>query len=92
MDKYFAEDLPAFIAKFEKSIPKGPGPFLMGSSPSLADISWFNYLAAPKCFYDNAAGAMAAYQGCPRVKAAIDAVAAMPGVQAWLAKRPDTPF
>eukprot|EP00972_Heterocapsa_arctica_P064820 9565761-Heterocapsa_arctica.AAC.1 len=90
LDKYFAEELPALIARVEASLPAGPGPFLVGDKVSLADISWFLYLAAPKGFYDNAEGAKAAFQACPRIKAAVAAVEAMPEIQEWIAKRPDT--
>jgi len=90
LEKYFAEELPALIARVEASLPAGPGPFLVGDKVSLADISWFLYLAAPKGFYDNAEGAKAAFQACPRIKAAVAAVEAMPEIQEWIAKRPDT--
>ena len=90
MEKYFAEELPEFVAKAEASVPEGPGPFLVGGKLSLADLHWFQFLAAPKGFFDNAEGAKAAFQACPKIKAAVEAVAANPEIQAWIEKRPDT--
>jgi len=92
MEKYFAEELPEFVAKAEDSVPEGPGPFLVGGKVSLADIHWFQFLAAPKGFFDNAEAAKAAFQASPKIKAAVEAVAALPEMQAWLEKRPDTMF
>jgi len=92
MEKYFADDLPELVAKAEASLPAGSGPFLVGAKVSLADLSWFMWLASPKGFYDNTEGAKAAFQACPRIKAAMEAVEAMPEIQGWIAKRPDTMF
>lgn len=89
MDKWFSEDLPNHVAAAEKSLPSGPGPFLVGTKMSLADLQWFQFLAAPKGFFDNAEGAKAAYEPCPRIKAAVEAVAGTAEIQAWIAKRPD---
>lgn len=92
MDKWFAEDLPGHIKAAEKSVPAGSGPWLVGSKVSLADIHWFVFLAAPKGYFDNAEGAKAAFQECPCIKAAVEAVAAIPELQEWMAKRKDTPM
>jgi len=92
MEKWFKEDLPGLVMLAEKSLPAGPGPWLVGSKISLADICFFMLLAAPRGFYDNAEGAAAAFQDCPRIKAAMDATTANAEVQAWIAARPDTPM
>lgn len=90
MKEWFDETLPTNVALAEKSLPAGSGPFLIGSKVSLADIVWYSFLAAPKGFFDNAEGAKAAFQGCPRVKAAMEAVDAIPELQEWFKVRPDS--
>merc|ERR1719215_968274 len=90
-EKFFAEDLPASLKLMEKMLPAGsPGPFLIGSKISYADIAVFRFLAAPKGFFDEADKAKTAYSGVARIKAAMDAVEANAEIQAWIAKRPDT--
>jgi len=59
---------------------------------SWADLTWYNFIAAPKGFFDNAEGAKAAYEACPRIKAAMEAVAEIPELQEWIQKRPDSMF
>jgi len=92
MEKWFAEDLPGHVKAAEKSVPAGSGPWLVGSKVSVADVIWFTFLAAPGGFFDNTEGAKAAFQDCPRIKAAVEGVAANPEVQEWIAKRKETPF
>ena len=92
MKKWFEEDLPANVALAEKSVPPGPGPFLVGSKVSLADLVWYSFLAAPKGFFDNAEGAKASMDKCPRIKASTEAVAQIPELQEWLKTRPETPM
>mmetsp|Transcript_111135 Transcript_111135/g.354068 ORF Transcript_111135/g.354068 Transcript_111135/m.354068 type:complete len:227 (+) Transcript_111135:50-730(+) len=90
--KYFAEDLAASLALAEKSIPAGPGPFLVGSKVSYADLVFYMFLASPGGFHDNAEGAKAAFQGCPKIKAAMEAVDKIPELQGWIATRKVTMF
>merc|ERR1712150_159956 len=94
MKKWFDEDLPAHVAKAEKSIvianPSPAGEWLIGKSVSYADIAWFQFLAAPNGFFDNAEGAKAAFQKCPRIKAALEATAKIPELVDYLAKRKET--
>jgi glutathione S-transferase len=92
MKKWFDETLPEHVAAAEKSLPPSAGPFLVGSKVSLADIVWYSFLAAPKGFFDNADGAKAAFAGCPRIKAAMAAVDAIPELQEWIRVRPDSMF
>ncbi|KAK3263576.1 hypothetical protein CYMTET_27624 [Cymbomonas tetramitiformis] len=90
--KFFSEGLVNFVKLAEKSLPAGPGPWLVGNKVSYADISWFLFLASPKGYFDNEEGAKAAYADCPRVKAAIEATAAIPELVQYIAARKDTPF
>eukprot|EP00416_Gambierdiscus_australes_P015438 CAMPEP_0171069778 /NCGR_PEP_ID=MMETSP0766_2-20121228/9355_1 /TAXON_ID=439317 /ORGANISM="Gambierdiscus australes, Strain CAWD 149" /LENGTH=226 /DNA_ID=CAMNT_0011526193 /DNA_START=99 /DNA_END=779 /DNA_ORIENTATION=+ len=92
MKKWFDEDLPEKVTAVEKSVPAGPGPFLIGAKVSLADFAWYMFLASPKGFFDNTEGAKAAFQNCPRIKAAMEAVDAIPELQEWLKARKDTMF
>lgn len=89
-EKFFAEDLPANLAQLEKSLPAGSGPWLIGSKISYADIVVFNFLTSSKGFFDDADKAKAAYSGCARISAAMEATAANAEIQAWIAKRPDS--
>lgn len=91
--KFFDEGLPEHCAKLEKSLPTAGGPFLFGNKISLADLTVFQFLFAPKGFFDEgtkADAAKAAIKSCPRLSAACEAVAANSEVQAWVAKRADT--
>jgi glutathione S-transferase len=89
LKKWFAEGLPEWLGKVEKSLGAG-GPFLVGKKLSYADVSYFQFLLAPKGFFDDAEGAAAAMKKCPRIAAACQAAADSPGIQAWIAKRPDS--
>lgn len=92
IEKYFAEGLPEACKSAEKSLPTGAGPWLVGSKISYADIVYYQFLAAPGGFFDNVEGAKAAFQSCPRIKAAMEAVDANPELKAYIAARKDTPF
>merc|ERR1712113_239724 len=94
---WFDETLPAKVKLLEDMVPAGCGPFLVGSPSgskiSLADITVFNFLAVSEgCFFDNLAGAQASFQDCPRIKAAMQATAAVPEVKEWIEKRPKNMF
>jgi glutathione S-transferase len=90
MTKWFAEDLPNWLKLIEKSIPAGPGPYLVGSSVSLADVAYYRLLLAKKGAFDDAEGAKAAFQGCPKIKAAVEALDQNVDLQAYIAARKDT--
>jgi glutathione S-transferase len=92
IEKFFATDLPEWMGKIEKSVPAGSGPFLVGDKISYADLSYYMFLASPKGFFDNADGAKASFQACPRIKAAMEAVAENAELKAWIAERPDSMF
>jgi len=90
--KYFKEDLPAFLALVEKSLPAGAGPWLVGSKISLADVLWYQFLLAPKGFFDDADSAKASFQACPKLKTAMEAVDANAELKDHFAKRKETMF
>ncbi|CAK8994699.1 unnamed protein product, partial [Durusdinium trenchii] len=46
----------------------------------------------PGCFFDNAEGAKAAFQNCPKLKAALEATDALPQLKEYISKRKETPF
>ena len=89
-EKWFSEDLPNWLKLIEKSVPAGPGPFLVGSKVSYADIVYYRLLLSPQGAYDNAEGAKAAFQSTPRIKAAVEVVHSNPEIQAYIAARKDT--
>lgn len=97
MKKWFAEDLPNHVRNAEKSLnaanPCDPASqWLVGTKISYADICWYQFLAAPGGFFDNTEGAKAAFQDCPRIKAALDAAGENAEIKEWIAKRKETPF
>ena len=92
MDKWFAEDLPNWCSLTEKSLPAGSGPFLVAGKISLADILFYTLLLAPKGFFDNTEGAKAAFQSTPKMKAAMEAVDALPQLKEYFATRKETMF
>jgi len=90
-EKFYAQTLPAQFALLEKSLPKAAdGPWLIGSKISYADVCLFALLTTNKGYFDDADQAIAAYSACPRIAAAVEAVAANEDIKAHLAKRPDT--
>mmetsp|Transcript_36526 Transcript_36526/g.66949 ORF Transcript_36526/g.66949 Transcript_36526/m.66949 type:complete len:221 (-) Transcript_36526:80-742(-) len=91
--KWFAQDMPAFCEKLEKSIPAGPGPWLVGSKVSYADLVFYQTMAVHDgAFFDNIDGARAAWVKCPRITAAMAAIAEIPELKEWIATRPKTEY
>jgi len=86
IDKWYAEELATWCDKLEKSL--GEGPFAVGAQFSIADLSIWLMLTDMQAKGD----AMAAYQDCPKVQVICEKVGGMPGVKAWLDKRPANPF
>merc|ERR1712070_169439 len=89
-DKFFSENLPQALEAAEKSVPAGPGPWLVGDQVSYADILFYMFLGAPKGFFENEEAAKAAYQNCPRIKASIEATNDIPELKTWIQNRKDT--
>jgi len=96
--KFFDETLPTNMKLFEKSLPAGEsGPFLLGKQVTLADVNLYQFVAAPGGAFDNQFSnnkeeAKASFENCPRIKAAMEAVAAIPELKAHIAERPERPF
>ena len=100
--KFFAKGggLQTILKKAELSLPPAEasrGPWLVGGKVSLADLSLFGLLTDARAgvveqvpFIDDAEATTAAFQDCPRIKAAVEACAALPAVQKHLAGRPET--
>eukprot|EP00747_Dinoflagellata_sp_TGD_P080446 gnl/TRDRNA2_/TRDRNA2_160896_c0_seq4.p1 gnl/TRDRNA2_/TRDRNA2_160896_c0~~gnl/TRDRNA2_/TRDRNA2_160896_c0_seq4.p1 ORF type:complete len:253 (+),score=52.24 gnl/TRDRNA2_/TRDRNA2_160896_c0_seq4:50-760(+) len=91
--RWFSEELPNWIHKAEKSLPANqPGPFLVGKKISLADVVFFHLLEDPEGFFDHKQENAKASLGvavCPKIKAAMEATAANPELQAWIENRPE---
>merc|ERR1712232_1279237 len=88
MKKWFEEDLPAQLAKVEKSLPSAPGPWLVGNKVSYADVTYYYFLKDPKGFFDDIDAAAKAMATAPRICAACEATFALPGISEWVTKRP----
>merc|ERR1711879_74380 len=91
--KFFAETLPKWCKDTEAALPAPAGPWLVGDKISYADVAWFVFVgadAAAKPFFDNVEGAKKAYADCPRIVAAMQAVANNEDIKTYLAKRPET--
>jgi glutathione S-transferase len=91
--EFFDVALVKWCKDTEKSLPAGQSDVLVGAGISLADLTWYNFVGiADKPFFDNVAGAQAAFAECPRIKKAMDACAANAELKAWVEKRPVTMF
>ena len=90
MTKWFSEVLPNWLKLIEKSIPPGPGPYLVGSRISLADVVYYRLLLAKQGAFDDAQGAKAAFQSVPKIKAAVEELDKNPELQVYIANRKDT--
>jgi len=85
--KWFAEDLPGWFGKLEKVV--GANGVAVGTKTSLADIALWSLAADSFPDKDAAAAAIAPH---PKLVLIRDHVAALPGLQGWLQKRPLTAF
>ncbi|KAL9139353.1 Glutathione S-transferase domain protein [Amphidinium carterae] len=91
--KWFAEGMPEFCGKLEKSLPKASGPWLVGSKVSYADLVVYLTMAVHEgAFFDNLDGAKAAWASCPRISASMAAMAEIPELKEWIANRPKSSF
>mmetsp|Transcript_71961 Transcript_71961/g.208463 ORF Transcript_71961/g.208463 Transcript_71961/m.208463 type:complete len:242 (+) Transcript_71961:99-824(+) len=95
--QFFRDTLPLWLRHFEKLCADGG--FLVGGALSVADLAVFNmcdYLTLPSCEVlaaspEHAAMAASCLDGFPGLQAHRRRVAEVPGVAAWLEKRPKTP-
>lgn len=92
LEKWWKEGLPGLLALAEKSLPASAGSWLVGSKVSYADISFYRFLLEDGGFFDDKESAKAAFQSCPRIKAAVEAVHEIPELKTYLAGRKVTPF
>ncbi|CAE8609651.1 unnamed protein product [Polarella glacialis] len=89
MKKWFGETLPELLGKVEKSLPAGPGPWLVGNKISYADVTYYYFLRDPKGFFDDVAAAAVATATAPRIHASCEATFADSGISEWVNnKRP----
>lgn len=86
-EKWFGEELPAFLKKIEASLPGDEG-FAVGNKVSLADVLIFKLLKDTYSGKD----VSAAYADCPKLSAIVAGLEKHEGLQKWLAERPETMF
>ena len=101
---WWASGLPDVCLKLEAAAtavrPDGGSPWLVGDRVSLADIGLYHALGTTTSlitgstvsFMDNEGPNVEAafVRACPRLVASVQAVGALPAVQAWEEQRPDT--
>jgi glutathione S-transferase len=87
--KYNEEQLPTFLAMFEKLLKENDGgdKFIVGAELTWADLALINFLS----WVDLGEGGdqVAKY---PKLKALRGKVEGLPKIKAWIDKRPKTPF
>ena len=90
MTKWFTTELSEWLSKLEMSLPSGRGAgYCVGNKVSLADVAVWSFLSD---FFDNKEGVAASVKPCAQLVGIVDAVAALPALQKWLAERPQTNF
>lgn len=85
MKKWFGETLPEKLGLLDVIVPS----LAEGSTPNLAHVTLYNFLAQ---FFDDVEGASKAMSGTTNIKSVVEAVGQHPGILAWLKTRPETPF
>ncbi|MDF2494826.1 glutathione S-transferase [Sphingomonas sp.] len=89
-NQFRAERLPKFLDYFEQAAQANPGTWLIGDRWSYADTSLFQLVEGLRYMFPRR---MAALEGdYPGVIAIRDAVAALPGIAAYLASERRVPF
>jgi glutathione S-transferase len=88
VDKWFADDLPSWLAKLEACLGATTG-FAVGAKTSLADAKIYVFM---KEYFDNLEGVAAAASECPKVVASAEGFAAKAEVAAYLSGRKVTPM
>lgn len=104
-EQFLREQLPKLCLQLEQSLPPSSlsdetkKPWLVGATPSLADVSLYHMLGASKSlatgstvsFFDGELELIEkAYVDCTRLKTSVNAIAALPTIQLWEERRPDT--
>jgi glutathione S-transferase len=85
MKKWFGETLPEKLGLLDLIVPS----LEEGSTPNLAHVTLYNFLAQ---FFDDVEGASKAMSGTTNIKSVVETVGQHPGILAWLKTRPETPF
>ena len=90
MSKWFTTEFSEWLTKLEMSLPSGRAAgCCVGDKVSLADVTVWSLLSD---FFDNKEGVAASVKPCAQLISIVDAVAALPALQKWLADRPQTNF
>jgi len=89
VDEYFSEALPKSLGLVEKIVAGKSGPFMLGDKPTIVDVVFYCFLCE---FLDDKDKAKAAYETCPKIKAAMEAFGALDSVKTWQETRPKTMF
>ena len=90
MNKWFTTEFSEWLSKLEASLPSGRAPgYCVGNKVSYADVTVWSFLTD---FFDNKEGVAASVKPCAQLVGIVDAVAALPALQKWLADRPKTNF
>jgi glutathione S-transferase len=85
-EKFVKEDLPNFIAMFEKLLAQNNGGnFFVGDSMTVADIGFLDL-----CSWITTTGVTVPLEKAPKLKALHDKVEAHPKIAAWIKNRPVT--
>eukprot|EP00441_Pelagodinium_beii_P042539 CAMPEP_0197649704 /NCGR_PEP_ID=MMETSP1338-20131121/29354_1 /TAXON_ID=43686 ORGANISM="Pelagodinium beii, Strain RCC1491" /NCGR_SAMPLE_ID=MMETSP1338 /ASSEMBLY_ACC=CAM_ASM_000754 /LENGTH=269 /DNA_ID=CAMNT_0043223947 /DNA_START=59 /DNA_END=868 /DNA_ORIENTATION=+ len=89
--KWFQEDLPAYLKKLEITLPGSEG-FAVGTKSSLADVAIYRLLRDVQPPYDPSfdKDVVTAYSGCPKIKAIVERLDGHEGLQKWITERPKT--
>jgi len=84
--KFLDETMPEFMGKLEKAVALNTtaGPSLVGKSLSLADATLYVFIVD---FFDDKAKAKASIEGCPHLKASVEAMGSHPAVLKYRAAR-----
>ena len=89
--KHFREErIPKFFAYFEDALSANDGPFVLGAKWTHVDTSLFQLVEGLRFMFPKRMAAVAA--DYPRLMACHDAVAALPGIEAYRASNRCIPF
>jgi len=89
--EFFAQTMPAFMSKVEAALSPSAGPFLVGSTVTVADVAWYQFLLdyLDGGGWEGEKEAVAeVLSKMPRIKCSVYAVLAIPEIAAWLKDRP----
>lgn len=98
---WLEQDLPIQCQQLEASLPMHQsGSWLVGETPSLADVAVYSLLATPtslvtgasESWFDGAEPAIVgkALRDCPRLASSVKEFGKLPSIQKWEESRPDT--